>query len=151
MNSTCGEKALQMLFALPPATINRYINWGIYVLDHVTGLMPICRVVWPDEQKMQEYTEYIYAREPRMLGGIGFVDGLNLPVGKSSDKITNNQQYNGWTCKHYCSTVFCFAPDGTPMAYYLNASQYGLPSAPRRYHVVCHNAVVGAGFSQCPY
>lgn len=113
LNSTCGEKHLQLMFALPPATLNRYINWGMMILDHVTATMPICKVVWPDEQKMQEYTEYIYAREPRMLGAFAFADGLNLPVGISNNPITDNAQYNGWTCSHYCSSTFCFAPDGT--------------------------------------
>jgi hypothetical protein len=48
-------------------------------------------------------------------------NGLNLPIAVSSDVVLQNAYYNGWTCEHYCSSVFGCAPDGRMVYASLNA------------------------------
>ena len=55
----------------------------------------------------------IRSKYPLLKNGFAFVDGLNLPVNVHQDEKIQNAYYNGWTCSHYVSNIFCFAPDGS--------------------------------------
>jgi hypothetical protein len=84
--------------------------------------LPTASIVWPTkEDEFSDYCGMIRLRHPLLDGGFCFVDGLNLPVAESLDETTQNSYYNGWTCDHYCSCVFGFAPNGRIIYASLNA------------------------------
>ncbi|ETO62511.1 hypothetical protein F444_19587 [Phytophthora nicotianae P1976] len=84
--------------------------------------MPEGRIEWPKTPaKFAYYAELIAACHPSLHGAFYFIDGVKIPVAESLDEDTQNSQYNGWTCSHYCSSVFVFAPDGAILCALLNA------------------------------
>jgi hypothetical protein len=99
--SCCPEKILCMLFGLPPATLCRYLNWGLVLLERVVKGIDSCQFCWPGNVQMATYSDMIESRDRLCKGAFGFVDGLNLPVSASGRSDVENSQYNGWTCSHY--------------------------------------------------
>ena len=95
LNSSSREKTLQLIFAMVPAVLNRTIHWGLFLLEYITSQIPECAVEYPNPDQMQQYSDMICTREPRLHGAFGFADGLNIPTGTSSDPIWENCQYNG--------------------------------------------------------
>ena len=101
LNSPCREEHLQLMFGMPPATLNRYLNWGLMVLDYVTSELSVCSIRMPSEQEMEQYSDMIVHFAGQTLDGtFGFLDGLKLPIAVSSDPIMENACYNGWTSGH---------------------------------------------------
>ena len=49
-----------------------------------------------------------------LVGAIGTLDGLKLPVEVSSNPYIENVTYNGWLHSHFISNVFAFSPTGIP-------------------------------------
>ena len=48
------------------------------------------------------------------------INGVKLPIKKSAYKAIQNNFYNRWTCGHYISNVFMFAPDSCIQAMVIN-------------------------------
>ena len=47
------------------------------------------------------------------------MDGLKLYLQQSGNAEIQEWYYNGWTHRHYVTSVFCFCPDGTiPIAFF---------------------------------
>ncbi|EGZ24867.1 hypothetical protein PHYSODRAFT_296798 [Phytophthora sojae] len=106
---------------LEPAR-SRYINFGLKILLEILKLAPDGRISWPRTLQQFEYFASLIAdRHPGLSGAFCFIDGVKIPVAESLDEDTQNSQYNGWTCSHYCSSVFVFAPDGTIICALMNA------------------------------
>jgi hypothetical protein len=57
---------------------------------------PLASIQFPNEQKMQQFTEIISICEPTITNVIGFMDGLGLAM-KCSDKII---QQNAYYCRY---------------------------------------------------
>src|SRR5882762_5799649 len=61
---------------------------------------------------MEEFSQLICQRHPRLWGSFGYIDGLKLPVQESSDPEVENVTYNGWLHDHFISCVLVFGLDG---------------------------------------
>jgi hypothetical protein len=110
--STVPETGLQQIFALVPSVLSRYISFALPILLSVLRENAFGAISWPNPAAMQAYSDIIKKRHPRIDGAFGFMDGLNLPVGASTDPNIENATYNGWVKSHKISSVFVFAPDG---------------------------------------
>jgi hypothetical protein len=135
--STMGETGLQQIFAIVPSVLSRYIRFGMPIL--LEALLGIAEgaIVWPTIDEMRRYAEMIKERHPQIDGGFGFLDGLNLPVGTSSDPLIENAMYNGWLHAHKISNVIAFAPDGRFSIHFLYV--YFLIADTFRYNHLCPN------------
>lgn len=47
-----------------------------------------------------------------LIGAVGTLDGLKLPVEVSPNSKIENAMYNGWLHSHLVSSVFAFSPTG---------------------------------------
>jgi hypothetical protein len=113
MSSTMREKALQEIFAIVPSSASRYINFALQILDHTLVRIPEARIIWPIEvEEYQSLADMIKAKYPLLRRGFGFIDGLKIPIGVSSDPDWENATYNGWLHDHFISCVFVFSPRG---------------------------------------
>jgi hypothetical protein len=112
IHSCMTQTSLQQIFGLIPATVDRYTNFALNILDVTLAKMPAARIMWPDEAKVKEYEQLITAQHPLLDGAFGSIDGLNLPIEVPNDPDMENTTYNGWTHGHYSSQIFVFGPDG---------------------------------------
>ncbi|KAF8602993.1 hypothetical protein BDV93DRAFT_580586 [Ceratobasidium sp. AG-I] len=119
--STMNETGLQLIFAIVPSVLSRYINFGLDILLQVLRQIPEATISWPTPEEMQTYSEAINQRHPTIHGAFGFMDGLGVPVGVSGDPLVENANYNGWKKCHKVTSVIAFAPDGTIIATRMNA------------------------------
>ncbi|OWZ06289.1 DDE family endonuclease [Phytophthora megakarya] len=122
LNSTMAEHSLQQIFAITPTVCSRYLFFVLNILRFVLLELPNAAIRWPKKTAIfADYSAMIEMHHPRIRKGFCFVDGLNLPVAQSLDENTQNAYYNGWTCSHYYSSFFAFAPDGSIIFCALNA------------------------------
>ncbi|EUC55558.1 DDE family endonuclease, partial [Rhizoctonia solani AG-3 Rhs1AP] len=122
--STMNEVLLQIIFAIIPSTVSRYLNFALDILLEVLGQIPEACLSWPDRDGMQRNSNIInakYSHARYFKGAFGFMDGLNLPVTTSSDEAEQNANYNGWTHSHVISNIIVFSPNGTIMTAVVNA------------------------------
>lgn len=113
LNSTMLETSLQQLFGLIPATVSRYIIFGLDILLETLRQMPGAKIRWPETpQEFQAYNDVIVARHPRLHSAFATIDGLNLMTEASDDIDIENATYNAWLSAHFISSVLVFAPDG---------------------------------------
>ncbi|KAG8687351.1 hypothetical protein FRC08_012004 [Ceratobasidium sp. 394] len=119
--STVGETGLQMIFAVVPSTLSRYVNFAMRILLKVLKHVPEAEIGWSTPEEMARNSEIINQRHPLIDGAFGFLDGLNLPVAESSDPFVQNANYNGWLHSHKVSNAITFAPDGTIVAAVINS------------------------------
>jgi hypothetical protein len=112
MSGTMNETSLQELFALVPSVLSRYIGFALTILSTVLPQIQEARISWPSAAKMAEYSAAIKRRHPMIDGAFGFIDGLSLPVGTSSNPEIEQVTYNGWLHAHWITNVIVFAPGG---------------------------------------
>ncbi|CEL62865.1 hypothetical protein RSOLAG1IB_12589 [Rhizoctonia solani AG-1 IB] len=113
--STMSEVSLQIIFALVPSTVSRYIDFALEILLEILKQIPEAHLGWPDEAKMRTNSRLInqkHCRAKYLRGAFGFMDGLNLPLQASGDNNEQNSNYNGWLHKHVISNILVFSPDG---------------------------------------
>ncbi|KAI0635272.1 hypothetical protein C8Q77DRAFT_693631 [Trametes polyzona] len=113
LSSTMWETSLQQIFALTPATVDRYLHSALDILLFTLDDMPDTHITWPSPRKMRYYSDLITRRLPLLVGAFGTVDGLNLAVQVSSDEDVENATYNGWLHDHFISNIICFCPEDT--------------------------------------
>lgn len=110
-----AEWSLSMLFGTTGTPTSVWIRFGRRILVDVLRASPEGDIKMPSEEELEEYIEAISDRHPN-LGRErvwGAMDGLKLHLEQSGDHIIQNMFYNGWTCDHYVTNLFLFAPDGT--------------------------------------
>jgi hypothetical protein len=113
MSSPMREKSLQQIFAIIPSSTSRYINFSLQILDFTLQRIPDAFIMWPRTLDEYEFlSDLIEDKYPRLRGGFGFIDGLKLPLGVSSDPDWENATYNGWLHDHFIGCVFAFSPQG---------------------------------------
>lgn len=144
LTSSMRETSLQEIFALTPATANRYLQTTIEILHGTLLDLPDARIAWPTSvTEFQEYSDIISAMHPLLVGAFGTVDGLNLPVQVSADEEIENATYNGWLHDHFVSNILTFCPKGThPECYaaypdtddYTGTLLYAILNAPGSWH-----------------
>lgn len=112
LSSTMREVSLQQIFALIPTTVNRYLDFALKLLDETLATMPEASIKWPRGRRLARFVDLLETKYPKLSGGFGFVDGLNLPVQVSNNQELENATYNGWLHDHFVSNVLAFAPTG---------------------------------------
>jgi hypothetical protein len=112
LSSTVPETVLQQISALVPSVLSRYISVALGILLSVLRNDADGASWWPNTETMQCYLDLIKKRHPLINGAFGFMDGLNLSVGASSDLNIENTTYNGWVKALQISSEFVLAPDG---------------------------------------
>lgn len=116
-----ADFSLQQIFGLTPAVCSRYRKLGMILLLRCLKGMAKARLRWPKRSGMCRYSRPIRARHPLLTKAFGFVDGLYLPIARSSDLDMENAYYNGWCSSHYTSNILAFGPDGTIFHATMNA------------------------------
>jgi hypothetical protein len=117
--STMSEVSLQIIFALVPSTVSRYIDFALDILLEVLGQIPEGRLAWPLQQVMQRNSDLINKKHKHakyLKGAFGFMDGLNLPVMASGEDNKQNANWNGWLHAHVVSNVIVFSPNGKSLS-----------------------------------
>jgi DDE superfamily endonuclease len=117
LTSTVPPKALSLIFALVPATVQRYLQFSLSLLLSTLRTMPKAQIVWPKDEEFETYNDMIVERHPLLTGAFATMDGLNLHVETSGDEEVENATYNGWLHEHFISNVFAFAPTGILVFY----------------------------------
>lgn len=117
LHGTMSETALQQIFAVVPSVLTRYVHFALGILSELLLDLRDARIQWPTVAEMEEYSNVIQNRHPLIQGAFGFLDGLSLPVGTSSDPAIKNSTYNGWLHTHKISNILVFAPDGEFFTY----------------------------------
>jgi hypothetical protein len=113
LNSTMREISLQQIFAIIPATVSRYITFGLKIYLATLSSIRDARIEWPGTlADFHEYNQLIVTRHPLLDGAFASIDGLNLPVQNSDDEDIENATFNGWLHKHFVSSVLVFSPKG---------------------------------------
>eukprot|EP00563_Minutocellus_polymorphus_P004199 CAMPEP_0181033814 /NCGR_PEP_ID=MMETSP1070-20121207/7455_1 /TAXON_ID=265543 /ORGANISM="Minutocellus polymorphus, Strain NH13" /LENGTH=444 /DNA_ID=CAMNT_0023111261 /DNA_START=127 /DNA_END=1457 /DNA_ORIENTATION=+ len=110
-----AEWHLAIVFGTTGTPTSFWIRFGRRILVSVLRKLPEGAICLPTEAELEEYVAAIAARH-RHLGTErvwGAMDGLKLLLQRSGDYLTQNMYYNGWTCDHYVTNLFLFAPDGT--------------------------------------
>ncbi|KAI0370996.1 hypothetical protein BV20DRAFT_943271 [Pilatotrama ljubarskyi] len=121
LSSSMRETGLQQIFALTPATANRYLQTTIDLLHDTLLELPDAVISWPTLAEFQEYSDIISALYPLLVGAFGTVDGLKLAVQVSADEEIENATYNGWLHDHFITNILSFCPKGTLIHAILNA------------------------------
>lgn len=89
--STMNETALQLIFAIVPSVLSRYIDFGLDILLAVLKDIPEATISWPTPAKMRVYSDAIQEHHPTISGVFGFMDGLGVPVGVSGTRLWRMQ------------------------------------------------------------
>lgn len=122
------ETSLEKIFALIPATMNRYLAFTRAILLSVLRYIPEGAIRWPCDREFNELSlliqvsmtiycflislTFFQARHPLLNGAFGGINGLNLPVQTADDPMIENVTFNGWLHTHCISGVFVFSPKG---------------------------------------
>jgi hypothetical protein len=114
MNNT----GLQLIFALIPTTVVRYLAFAKTLLLAVLQRIPEGKIRWwGDVEEFEQDEELIRARHSRLGGVVGSMDGLSLPVHASGDPEIENAAYNAWKSDHRVNNVLVFSPQGAFLLY----------------------------------
>ncbi|KAG2072488.1 hypothetical protein BDR04DRAFT_1127649 [Suillus decipiens] len=116
LNSIMQEVSLMQIFVLIPATISCYLHFSLTILLCTLKNIPKAYIQWPSGDQFQFLNELVVVCQPLLMGGLGTLDGLNLPVQTFQDQEIENTTYNG--------SVIAFSADSalltnTPDRYYL--------------------------------
>lgn len=114
INGKLGQKHLQQIFGLTPATLSRYLKMGLDALEKCLEAHPSAKVVWPSPSQMKEYSATIQLKYPFVEEThiFGFADGTTFPVQNSSNVDEQNAFYSFTKSRTVINNVFCFTPDG---------------------------------------
>ncbi len=113
LSSSMRETSLQEIFALTPATANRYLRTAVDILISTTARLPDAAIRWPSSiAEFEEFSELITAQHPLLVGAFGVVDGLGIAVQVSEDEEVENSTYSGWRHDHVINNVLSFSPKG---------------------------------------
>jgi len=112
LSSKVEEKYLCLIFCVSAASINKYKNFGLKLLQAILTKRKDCRVVWPTAEEQESLAALTNEKEPLLTGVWGFLDGLNLSIFNPSDVDTQNAYYNGWQHVTACSSIIVWRADG---------------------------------------
>ena len=113
LGSAMLEVSLQQIFALIPATLNRYLEFAEEILFQSLRSLKAASISMPRRlSKLQHLSSLIQTRHPLLDGAFGSIDGLSLLVQESDDPELENAMYNGWKTSHCINNVLAFSPEG---------------------------------------
>ena len=114
LSSSMREVSLQLIFALIPSTVSRYLDRAQDILFETLQKMPDAAIAMPEgEDEYRRLNKLITARHPLLTGGFASIDGLSLQVEEAADRELENATYNAWKAKHCINNVIIFSPEGT--------------------------------------
>ena len=118
-----SNHTLGMIFGDVISCTNFWLKVGRRVLLRSLKKCDKAQVKMPVGDVVGSYVDAIAAKYPRfgVLNVAFAIDGVKLPIEKSSSEAIQKAFYNGWTSGHYISNVFMFAPDGCIRAMVINA------------------------------
>ncbi|KAF5340016.1 hypothetical protein D9611_012339 [Ephemerocybe angulata] len=122
LSSSMREVSLQLIFALTPSTVSRYLDRAQDILLETLEEMPEASITMPEG--VDEFTSLnnlIVARHPHLTGGCASIDGLSLGVEEAADRELENATYNAWKAKHCINNVIVFSPEGLIILAVLNS------------------------------
>ena len=96
LSSKVEEKYLCLIFCVTAASINKYKNFGLKILQEILKNRMDCRIVWPTGEEQERLAAMTNEKEPLLAGVWVFLDGLNLSIFNPGDFDTQNAYYNGW-------------------------------------------------------
>ena len=88
--------------------LNNMLKLVLRKLHH----LPIAKVQFPDEEKMQQFAQLACTCEPSVQDVIDFMDGVSFTSECTSEKIQQNAFYCGYDCDTVVNNVFAYGPDG---------------------------------------
>ena len=100
------------IFALIPVTTSRYINLSLSILLVVLHNLENAWIQWPWGDEFTQLNDLVHEHHPLLDGAFRMLNGLNLPVQKSSDQEIENATYNSWLHSHFVSSVLAFSASG---------------------------------------
>jgi hypothetical protein len=106
LGSAMPSIGLQLILALVPTTVSRYLNFSLSILLTTLRAMPESGIQWTEGQGFVEDNAVIIKRHPMLPFAFATVDGLRSPVEESSDPEIENATYNGWVHEHNVNSVF---------------------------------------------
>ena len=118
-----SNHTLGMIFGDVISCTNFWLKVGRRVLLRSLKKCDKAQVKMPVGDVVGSYVDAITAKYPRfgVLNVAFAIDGVKLPIEKSSSEAIQKAFYNEWTSGHYISNVFMFAPDGCIQAMVINA------------------------------
>ena len=88
---------LSMLFGTSGSVVKRELQIAIPVLRLVLRRWKRARILWPDAEKMAEYSHMVERRHgDRLRSVFGFADGLNVGIEDPADEGEQNLYYIDW-------------------------------------------------------
>jgi hypothetical protein len=106
------QKTLCEIFGVPPSTLSRVMYNAERALLKALRVLPDAKVVYPSKAKQIQWSRLTEAKEPRVKGVWGFIDGKNYRVQAPTDSELQNASYNGWLHSVLVTGTFCWV-DGT--------------------------------------
>ena len=117
---------LSLIFGTTLSPINLWLRVALRVILVVMKNEPSAKLRAPTSSMFKSYVDGIRSKYS-LLGELRValtLDGLKLRIESTTCPIRQNAFYNGWTCGHYISNIFVFAPDGRIVAMVINAPGY---------------------------
>jgi hypothetical protein len=113
LGSAMLEVSLQQIFALTPATLNRYLQFAEDILYETLQRVQEARISMPGSaEELDWLSSLITQRHPLLDGAFGSIDGLSLCAQVSEDPKIENATYNGWKSDRRINNIFVFSPEG---------------------------------------
>jgi hypothetical protein len=72
---------------------------------------PLARIQSPSVEKMHLFASMIHDCKPAVDDVIGFMDGVSIVTGYTSEKVTQNAFYSGYQCNTMINNVLGSSPD----------------------------------------
>jgi hypothetical protein len=102
------SRTLCMMFGLTLTQMQRWLKVGKRILLCVLQHHPDARIKKPTAAEVLDYKNAISTQCHHVPDVWGACDGLKLAVQASTDDITQNMFYNGWTHGHYIILLYSF-------------------------------------------
>jgi hypothetical protein len=120
LGSQMTIKWLCLIFGITPLPCSRILKKNLRVTVKRLRFHPFARIKFPDEQKMQLFTEMISLRDPTISNVIRFMNGLRLATEMTNKRIQQNAYYCGYDCDTMVNNILVFGPDGKVFFFAIN-------------------------------
>ncbi len=105
-------KWLCLIFGITPSPCSCILKKKLCMTVKRLHSHPLASIQFPNEQKMQQFTEMISICKPMITNIIGFMNGLGLATECTDKRIQQNAYNCGYQCDTMVNNVLVFGPDG---------------------------------------
>ena len=116
-----AEWSLAVAFGLTGTPVSVYLRFGMRILVTILKVDPKSEVRMPDAAEIALFKEAITAKHSLLVDCHCMVDGLKLYLQQAGDSVIQSRFYNGWKHDHFVTNLSAFAPNGSIIAFTLNA------------------------------